>query len=329
LLEAVEGEIQLLAIGHAGKGESQSRWFIALGKEVAEGKEIPKGFGHLFAFNQKVFRMEPVTGEWFSGSAFALRDFIFVMRESEVDTTGVNVQCFAEIFHSHGRALDVPAWAARADSRLPEMLAFFWRFPESKIANAFFFLAVVINARSFLNSGEVNIGKFSVGRKFCNPVVDRAIARVGIGFFLKPLNELNHVFDMVGDADPVFRGFDVQSSAVVEKGLSVFFSVFAKSFSDSGCVGDDAVVYVGEVHDMIHFVAAESQKAAQDILKNKSAIVADVGKIVDRGAAGVHANFTWSLRHEGFEFARQGVVEEDFGHRVSVNSKGARISRGL
>src|SRR5262245_53264055 len=104
------------------------------------------------------------------------------MRKSKIDSAGVNVERFAEISHGHGRTLDVPAGPSSADFRFPEMLAGFWRLPESKIARALFFVTVVVNASAGLDSGEINFGELSVLRKFGNAVVDRAFAIVGKGF---------------------------------------------------------------------------------------------------------------------------------------------------
>src|SRR5712692_5878319 len=52
----------------------------------------------------------------------------------------------------------------------------------------------------------------------------------------------------------------------------------------------DAVVDVGEVHDVVEAEAAELEEAAKDVLEDESAVVADVGVVVDRGAAGVHGD---------------------------------------
>src|SRR5205823_6791978 len=65
--------------------------------------------------------VEPVARERLARGGFALGNFVLVMREGEVDAAGVNVECFAEIFHGHGRALDVPARTAGADGGFPEM----------------------------------------------------------------------------------------------------------------------------------------------------------------------------------------------------------------
>ena len=128
--------------------------------------------------------VEPVAHKGFASGRFALRDFIFVVREREVDAAGVNVQRFAEILHGHGRAFDVPAGTAAADGRFPEMLPGLGRLPEGKIASAFFFVAIVIHARAGLNAAEVNPGKLAIIWEFGDAVVDRALARVSVRFLL-------------------------------------------------------------------------------------------------------------------------------------------------
>ncbi len=42
---------------------------------------------------------------------------------------------------------------------------------------------------------------------------------------------------------------------------------------------------------MVEAEAAELEEAAKDVLEDESAVVADVGVVVDRGAAGVHGDF--------------------------------------
>jgi hypothetical protein len=228
----------------------------------------------------------------------------------------VNVQRFAEIFHGHGGTLDVPAGAAGTDGRFPKMFAGLGRFPEREIACAFFFVAVVVDAGAGLNAGQVDLGKFAVVGKFRDAVVDRAFARIGECFLLQPLDELDHVVDMVGGSDPVFRRFDAEDAAIVEKGLHEFLGVVANGQARGGGVGDDAVVDVGEVHDVMHFEAAELEEAAENVLKDEGAVIADVRVVVDRGAASVHADFAGLLRDEGLGLAGEGVVEVNIGHVV-------------
>ena len=48
------------------------------------------------------------------------------------------------------------------------------------------------------------------------------------------------------------------------------------------------MAYVGDVHDPVHIVAHIAQVLLQHILHDVAAEVADVGKVIHRGAAGIH-----------------------------------------
>src|SRR5580704_4732970 len=104
----------------------------------------------------------------------------------------------------------MPARAAFADRRLPEMLSRLRRFPKSEVSGTFFFVAIHIDACARLNSCHVNIRELAVVRKLRDAIVDRAFAGIGVGLFLQSLNELDHVVDMVGGADPVLRRLDAK-----------------------------------------------------------------------------------------------------------------------
>src|SRR5712671_6112792 len=257
--------------------------------------------------------VQPVADEMFAGGGFALGDFVFVMGEGEVDAAGMDVDGFAEVLHGHGGAFDMPAGTAAADGRVPKMLARLGRFPEREIASAFFFVAVVVDAGTGLDAGDIDFGKLAVIRKFSDAVVDGAFAGVGVGFFLEALDKLDHGIDVVRGADPVLGGLDAESFAIVEEGLDKFFGVVADADVLGGGVGDDAIVYVGEIHYVGQAVAAEFQEAAENVLENEGAVVADVGVVVDGGAAGVHGDFAGFLRDEGLGLVGERVVEVDFG----------------
>ena len=47
-------------------------------------------------------------------------------------------------------------------------------------------------------------------------------------------------------------------------------------------------------------------------MKDEGAVVADVGVVVDGGAAGVHGDFARFLRDEGLGLVGERVVEMDF-----------------
>src|SRR5690606_18244695 len=66
-------------------------------------------------------------------AAFALRDFVLMMREDEVEPAAVDVERFSEELTAHGRALDVPAGAALSPGTFPRGLAGLGPFPEREI----------------------------------------------------------------------------------------------------------------------------------------------------------------------------------------------------
>ena len=92
--------------------------------------------------------MQPEARERFAGERFRLRDFVFVMREDQIDAAGVDIQRLAQVLDGHHGALDVPAGAAGADGGVPERLAFLGGFPEGEIARVGLFVLVHVHARA-------------------------------------------------------------------------------------------------------------------------------------------------------------------------------------
>ena len=78
--------------------------------------EVPERLAHLLGCftdcDEAV--VHPVVRESFAGFGFALSDFVFVMRESQVMAATVDIDGVAQVFGRHHRAFDVPARASRA-----------------------------------------------------------------------------------------------------------------------------------------------------------------------------------------------------------------------
>src|SRR5271169_7120964 len=164
-----------------------------------------------------MLRVHPVAHKRLTGRAFALRDFVFVVRKREIDAASVNVQRLAQILHGHRGAFDMPAGAALADGRFPEMLTGLRRFPQRKVARALFFVAVHIYTRTRLNPSHVKIRKPAVLRELRDAVIDRAFDWIGKSLPLEPLDQLDHVVDMVRGPDPVLWRLDAERLAIVEE----------------------------------------------------------------------------------------------------------------
>src|SRR5206468_9064718 len=121
--------------------------------QISQSEEVSLRLGHLLAFDEQMFGMQPVAYERLAGCAFALRDFVFMVWKCQVDPASMDIQSLAEIFHGHRGTLDVPSGTPAADRGLPEVLSRFRRFPQRKIPRALFFVTIAIDARSRLDAG--------------------------------------------------------------------------------------------------------------------------------------------------------------------------------
>jgi hypothetical protein len=96
-----------------------------------------------------------------------------------------------------------------------------------------------------------------------------------------------------------------------------------------GGAGVDLVVDVGDVADVGDVLRPVdvAQQAEQHVEDHDGAGVADVGAVVDGGAADIHANVRGVDRREALLAAAQGVVEGDLG-LVLAHARGSRFCRG-
>ncbi len=71
-------------------------------------------------------------------------DFIFVVREKQVDAAGVEIDGLAEMLFAHRAALDVPAGAPRSPRAVPGIGAVLGlvRFPQRKVCRVFFLVGI-------------------------------------------------------------------------------------------------------------------------------------------------------------------------------------------
>ena len=104
----------------------------------------------------------------------------------------------------------------------------FGRLPQRKIARALLFVAVLVDARTGLNSATVNLRELAVFGKLRDAVIDRAFAGVGERLFLQPLDQLHHVVEYGrwrGSSAPALRRSSALQSA---KNACAYFSVYSR-----------------------------------------------------------------------------------------------------
>src|SRR5229473_8553619 len=107
------------------------------------------------------------------------------MRKCQVDSASMNIQSLSEILHGHRGTLNVPSGAARPKRSFPEMLSRFRRFPQRKITRAFFFVAIVVDARARLNAGQIDLRELSIRAELRDTVINGTIPRIGECFLLQ------------------------------------------------------------------------------------------------------------------------------------------------
>ncbi len=163
-VEAVEGEIERLAVVAAEQDVAHLHGGPAVFREVFEGVEIAERLRHFSAIDHQVRDVEPGRGKMPAAGAAALGDFVFVVREDEIDTAAVEVEGFAEVFANHCGTLEVPAGSAFAPGGGPEIFAILGAagLPEHEVADALFFVFIGIGALC-LRAAELQLAFIEVG----------------------------------------------------------------------------------------------------------------------------------------------------------------------
>ena len=85
-------------------------------------------------------------------------------------------------------------------------------------------------------------------------------------------------------------------------------------------IADDLVFHVRDIHAVPHLVARGLEGALQEILEQEGSQVPDVGKVVDRWAAGIEGDDPRRDGRYGFHLAGEGVEESEVGQCAHPNS---------
>jgi len=130
--------------------------------------------------------------------------------------------------------------------------------------------------------------------------VDAAVDLVGVTFLLERLNHVDHLGDMSGSGW-IGRGTaNTQCIQILKKSRGVALRHDLKGFTVLAAGPDEFVLHIREVHDVVHFKAAERKIATQQIFKHVGAKIPDMGMIVYRWTTGIESDFPrldWLEQH--------------------------------
>ena len=139
--------------------------------------------------------------------------------------------------------------------------------------------------------------------------VDRSVHLVGVAFRDQLADHLDHAADLFGRLRVGRCRTDIHPGHV----LLAFFDV---AFGNDGGINalgvgglDDLVVHVGEIGDVVDFVALVFQVAPHRIKEDHGAGIADMDQVVDRGAADVHPHLSGFDRYEFLLGPAQSVID--------------------
>ena len=236
--------------------------------------------------------VHPGADETVPGAAFGLRDLGFVMGENVVHAAAMNVDLRPEQRGGHGAALDVPAGASLAPRTLPDHVAIglIPGFPEREIADALLLILVVADASAGAQFVEVEVGELAVIGEFVEPEVDRLVfGLIRVAVFDQVGDHLDHPGDVdgVGGRGERGRRLDAQCFEVFKKGVLEFLRELCQREPGGLTTPDRFVVHVGQIHHAVDLEPPRLQVTLEEVFKQVGAEVADVGVVVDRGAARV------------------------------------------
>jgi len=102
---------------------------------------------------------------------------------------------------------------------------------------------------------------------------------------------------------------------VGKKSVNIFVRVLPYIEFGLRSFRDDSIVHIGEISNLDDLKAARAQKTAQDILENERPKIADMGEVVDGGAARIHSGLAGMEGHEDLVLSPKSILEDDVAHR--------------
>src|SRR3981081_116720 len=203
-MQSLGAETQPRAVVRIGEEEkSYGEGVVAGLDQVTQGREPACALGHLLTCRVgEMLGMQPHWWKRLVVRGLRLRDLVFMMREHQVNAPGVDVERVAEISLAHRGALDMPAWPAAAEGRVPRsthlLITRLRLLPESEVAHRLLVVFVSRHARARLETGAIEVRQGAVGRKACDTEVPVAVGDVRVAGLEEGLDHRAHIGNVLG-----------------------------------------------------------------------------------------------------------------------------------
>ena len=249
--------------------------------------------------------MHPVLSHRLAVAGFALRDFVLVVRELQVEPAAVNVERFAKDRATHRAALDVPARTALAPRRVPRRFVRFRRLPKREVERRTFQRRGSAAVAGHLREGAVR--QLPVFREFFDLEVDVAARLVSEALGDQVGGEVDNFADVVGRLREDVDRVDAHRGEVRFVVGGHFVGDGAHRNPAFLRLGDQFVVDVGDVDDPSRLETGVRQVAFDRVENDRADHMPDVARLVNGRAAEVHADFARRRRLEFFFRSRQRI----------------------
>ena len=250
--------------------------------------------------------------------ATGLGDLVLVVREHEVDAAAVDVEHLAQMLPAHRRALDVPARPAASPRALPAGKLRRRGLPQHEVGGVLL-VGRDLDARAGDHFVERAPGEFAVTRHRGHMEQHVPVRHIGVAGGDEALDDLDHLADVLGRPRLDVRRQHAQRRDVGVELRQRALGQVADRNAFLSRAGVDLVVHVGDVAhipDMILPVTM-AQEPVQHVEHDDGPRIADVGVVVDGGAADVHPHVLLVDRPELLLAAGQRVPELE-RHRARV-----------
>ena len=282
-------------------------------RERLGGTRFPFGsaahFSCGFAFEQPI--VEPILGHRLAMAAFALSDFVLVMREHEIEATAMNIERLAKQRFTHRGTLDVPARPSRSPGTVPTRLSFLGSLPESEVGGVAFPIGRL--ATFALKRLPRTVGQLAVFLVFGDIEKDIAVHLIGITAVNQLLDERNDGRNVLSRLGHVVDLIDAECPEVGKVVFGHLSSQFGHGDASSDRALDELVIDVGDVHDPRDVVSVVDEVTFDRIENDGADHVADVSLVVDGWAAEINADAAVVDWDEGLLAPGERVVDLDGG----------------
>ena len=184
--------------------------------------------------------------------------------------------------------------------------------PEGEVADVVLAVLVGLDPLPHPELVRVEAGETAVRRPRVDPEEDRAVVGpIGVALRLEGRDEADDVVDVARRSRQHVRRRHPEGVGVGQEPGDPAVGELLDGLAGGARAADDLVVDVGQVHDPRHPEAAVAQVADEQVGEQERPEVPDVGRPVDRGAAGVDPDVAGLERLERADLARERVPETE------------------